>query len=187
MKNLTQLKYKNQEIPGYFISEDGKIYDENGVEQELKLYKGQSYYRFKSHAVHKMMCHSFFGYKEGFDVHHKNENKLDNRLDNLKYLTHADHCRLHSTGNKYTLGKKLSVEHKEKISSANKGKKRSTEAKKKMSKSRQKKVYCLQLNKVFESIKQAAQELSLARSGISMCCLGIRKTCGKFQFKYHFN
>lgn len=88
---MKQLRYKNSIIPGYFIDENGKIYDSNGVQQELKLYPGQCnhpYYFFKSHEVHKMMCHSFFGYKEGFDVHHINRNKLDNRISNLQYLTH---------------------------------------------------------------------------------------------------
>ena len=41
------------------------------------------------------MCHSFFGYKEGFDIHHLNECKTDNRLENLVYLTHAEHTKLH--------------------------------------------------------------------------------------------
>lgn len=62
---IKALKYKNEIIPGYFISEEGRIYDSNGVEQEQKIYKGNHpYYYFKSHEVHKMMCHSFFGYKE---------------------------------------------------------------------------------------------------------------------------
>ena len=56
---LKQLKFKNEEIEGYFISEDGKIYDENGVEQEQKLYPSSPYYRFKGLKVHMMMAHSF--------------------------------------------------------------------------------------------------------------------------------
>lgn len=32
------------------------------------------------------------------DVHHKNENRSDNRLDNLELLNHTKHVSLHSTG-----------------------------------------------------------------------------------------
>ena len=56
---LVQLKYKNDVIPGYFISDEGKIYDSNGVEQELKLYPSEHYFYFKKHKVHQMMTHSF--------------------------------------------------------------------------------------------------------------------------------
>jgi DNA-directed RNA polymerase specialized sigma54-like protein len=31
-------------------------------------------------------------------VHHKNENKRDNRIDNLEVLSRSDHARLHQTG-----------------------------------------------------------------------------------------
>lgn len=58
---LKQLKFKNAEIPGYFISDEGKIYDSAGAEQELKFHsKRDHYYYFKKHDVHQMMAHSFF-------------------------------------------------------------------------------------------------------------------------------
>lgn len=31
------------------------------------------------------------------DVHHKNENTLDNRIENLELLTHSEHSKLHNT------------------------------------------------------------------------------------------
>jgi len=34
----------------------------------------------------------------GHHVHHRNGNKLDNRLENLELLTHGDHIRLHLQG-----------------------------------------------------------------------------------------
>lgn len=61
---LVQLKYKNDVIPGYFISDEGKIYDENGVEQKQYICPSKPYYYFKGHKVHQMIAHSFYGYKE---------------------------------------------------------------------------------------------------------------------------
>ena len=77
---LKQLKFKDAEIQGFFISDEGKIYDAEGVEQELKIYSNNPYYFFKKYGVHVMMAHSFYGYKKGYDVHHKNYVKTDNRL-----------------------------------------------------------------------------------------------------------
>lgn len=164
---IKALKYKNSIIPGYFISEEGRIYNADGVEQELKLYPGQRnhpYFYFKGYEVHKMMCHSFFGYKEGFDVHHINENKLDNRLPNLMYLTRADHLSLHHNG------KKRSVETKEKMRAAHKGKKQ---------------IFCVELDKVFESMQQAARELKLSAGNIHSCCNGKYKSTGGYHFSYY--
>lgn len=61
---LVQLKYKNDVIPGYFISDEGKIYDAEGIEQELELYTCEPYFYFKGQRVHKLMAHSFYRYKE---------------------------------------------------------------------------------------------------------------------------
>lgn len=33
---------------------------------------------------------------DGMDVHHKNRDRTDNRLENLAVMTHADHMRLHA-------------------------------------------------------------------------------------------
>ena len=182
---LVQLKYKNDLVPGFFISDEGKIYDENGVEQNQYICSTCPYYRFKKREVHKMMAHSFYGYKEGFDVHHLNQIKTDNRLQNLVYLTRAEHLSLHKIGNKYCLGKKLSDEHKAKIGASRKGRKHSKQTKEKMRDSQKKKqVYCVELNKVFAGINIAAKELSLFPFSISQCCKGKLKTCGGYHFQF---
>lgn len=61
---IKALQYKNEVIPGFFIDQNGKIFDANGVEQEQKLYTCDPYFYFKNNKVHIMMAHSFFGYKE---------------------------------------------------------------------------------------------------------------------------
>lgn len=177
---MKQLKYKNAIIPGFFIDFDGKIYDANGVEQKQKIYKCNPYYHFKGKAVHVLMAHSFYGYKEGFDIHHLNSIKSDNRLQNLVYLTHKQHSSLHNKG------KKLSDETKEKIREVNKGKKLSEETKEKIREVKKKSpVFCPELNKVFESIMQASRELALSDGNICTCCQGKRKTCGGLHFEFY--
>lgn len=81
---------------------------------------------FKGMAVHQIMAHTFLGYKPGYDVHHKDENKLNNALSNLIYLTRSKHCRLHAT-------ELLHDETRLKISAAKKGKHLSEEIRAKMS------------------------------------------------------
>lgn len=158
---LKQLKYKNADIIGYFIDENGKIYDSAGVEQEQHL--NVRYYYFKNHLVHNMMAHSFFEYKEGFDVHHLNQIKTDNRLENLCYLSSSEHQRLHK------IGKKRSEQTKAKIRNTIK----------------KKQVYCVQLNKIFAGVKIAAKELSLHHGNICSCCKGKLKTTGGYHFMYY--
>lgn len=47
-----------------------------------------------------------------------------------------------------------------------------------------KKVYCVELDKTYESAKYAAEELGLHKENIQACCRGITKTCGKYHWRY---
>ena len=47
-----------------------------------------------------------------------------------------------------------------------------------------KKVYCVELDKVFESGAAAARELGLDRSNVCNVCNGKRKTTGGYHFKF---
>ena len=78
--------------------------------------------------LHRLIYEDHYGeIPKGYIVHHKNENKLDNRIENLELLSRAEHTILHSTGNQYWLGKKHTEETKQKISKTHKGKKYSEE------------------------------------------------------------
>ena len=96
----TQLKFKDSIIPGYFIDENGTIYDSENNIQEAYINGG--YPHFKRRGIHQLVIHSFIGYKKRFDIHHLNEDKFDNRLENLVYLTRAEHRRLHTSAKKKT-------------------------------------------------------------------------------------
>lgn len=53
------------------------------------LYNGIIYSRH--HYVHKLVCQAFIGYGlEGYDINHIDGNKINNRSDNLEYLTRSE-------------------------------------------------------------------------------------------------
>lgn len=82
-------------------------------------------------------------------------------------------------------GKKLSEETKKKISECNSNKKHTEDTKNKIREAKYKKVYCIELDKVFDSIGEASEELKISRSHISACCKGKQKTCGGYHWKYY--
>ena len=126
------IRYKEKEFMEWSICPaTGDIFDaNNGVVQKIHIIQKRPY--FNSMPVHQIMAHTFFGWKPGFVVHHKDENKLNNTLSNLVYLTNSEHRKLHAgellheeTRAKLSAamkGKHLSEETKAKLSAANKGK-----------------------------------------------------------------
>jgi hypothetical protein len=83
----------------YEVDSSGNVYSLKGIRQELKpqIYTNhkRSYAyvnlytngKFKGKSIHRIVLTSFLGYKEGFQVNHKNKNSLDNRLENLEWMT----------------------------------------------------------------------------------------------------
>jgi hypothetical protein len=66
-------------------------------------------------------------------IHHINHNKQDNRPENLQIVSSKEHGRIHHLGNKNRLGKKNSIETRQKISQSNKGRIVSPQTKQKIS------------------------------------------------------
>ena len=50
---------------------------------------------------------------------------------------------------------------------------------------RKKKIYCKELNKIFESAAQASRETKIARPNISKCCNNKLNTAGGYHWEYY--
>jgi hypothetical protein len=81
--------------------------------EERKVHIGNGYYAFNIPAsfspsgkrftmlVHRWNWMQAFGeIPKGMHIHHIDENKLNNSLDNLEMISASDHKRLHNCGNK---------------------------------------------------------------------------------------
>lgn len=63
--------------------------------KHLSIHKG--YLRFKRKYCHRIIWEEDVGeIPDGFDIHHKDGNKLNNLLENLQCLSKSDHMRLHA-------------------------------------------------------------------------------------------
>ena len=91
------------------------------------------------------------------------------------------------------LGKIISDEQKKKLSESakgkntwSKGKHLSEETKRKIKENngKSKKVYCVELNLIFNSIRQASSKLKLDSGSITRCCKGSLKTTGNYHWRY---
>lgn len=142
------IRFKNKIYEDYFIDpETAVITDKNGIVQETKINR-KGYITFKGEQVHRIQMWSHVGYKPRLHIHHIDQNKLNNSLSNLIYLTKAEHMKIHhpngipheiteeeryKRGNAFR-GKKFTEEHKRRISESNIGKhNHSEEAKKRIS------------------------------------------------------
>lgn len=70
---------------------------------------------------HRLLFEDFYGkIPEGFHIHHKDENSLNNCILNLQIISPAEHNKLHFKGNQTWLGYKHTEESKKKMSEAKK-------------------------------------------------------------------
>ena len=104
--------------------------------------------------VHRLVAKAYIPNPEGKEtVNHKDENKQNNNVNNLEWLTRAEN------NNYGTHNKRSAIK-------------------------RRKPVYCVELDRVFDSITEAAKETNTRADGISACCIGRNKTCFGYHWRY---
>jgi len=110
----------------------------------------------RSHFIHRIVAKQFIpNPRNCSDVNHKDGNKANNYVDNLEWCTHRENVQ-HSYDN---LGRIASGAAK-------------------------KPVLCLNNGKEYKSAVEAANDLGLFTSNISMCCNGKARSTKGYRFKF---
>lgn len=130
-------------------------------------------------SVHRLVAEAFIPNLDGLSqVNHKDENKQNNRVDNLEWCDRKYNCN-YGTRNKRASEKlkgiEFTEEHKNKLSKTRKEK----DLSKGKNNPKAHKVKCITTGKEFNYIEEAAEYYHINRVSITMCCQGKYKSAGK--------
>ena len=93
------IRFKEWVSYEYFIDpKTAVITDKNGVVQ--KIWQNNDRNVFQGIYVYLIQAHTAWGYQNGYVVHHKDGNSLNDSIDNLVYMTIQEHSKLHNVGEK---------------------------------------------------------------------------------------
>lgn len=168
------MTYKGETFNDYEVSNTGKIrslnYKGHGSTKELQLYTEKSGYlsvrlskngKRKNYLVHRVVAFTWIENDEPTVktvVNHINEDKTDNRVENLEWCTQRHNVQ-HGTG----------VERRTKTQTNDE---------------RSKKVKCLETGVIYASANECSRQTGLSQGNISATCNGKQKTTGGLHFIY---
>ena len=145
--------------------------------------------KHKPFQIHRLVGFAFVdGYFEGAHIDHIDTNRLNNVWTNLRWVTQKENSNNELTKenlsksklreNNPMYGKHLSEEHKKKLSESHKGKNCGS------NNGMAKKVYCVENDTIYNTIKEASEELGIFSSNIVAVCKGKLKQTKGYHFKY---
>ena len=190
---------------GYNIKDGGS----NGAHSEETkkilslLHTGKT---FSEEHINKLKVSNKSGLKEVREKISKSKTGFCHTEESKRHMSES-----HMGSKNYWYGKKLSDEHKKKMSESHKelyknvkpprtGKHHSEETKRQLSeinkgkiipedvrKKLRKPVYCVELNTIYSEIKEAQQYTGVSDGNISSCCRGKRQTAGGYHWLYVYD
>ncbi len=160
---------------GYIVNKDGTIVKPDGT--LVKTFKSNKYIQCclfdiygKKHILGVHTVVSMFYDKCWYDgcvVHHKDGNPKNNNIQNLEVMSRRKHSSMHhKDGTYHDIGKYASIHQRG-------GRNPNAKA-----------VRCVELNKVFETAKEAEDATNISQVCISRCCNGTRKTTGGYHWEF---
>jgi hypothetical protein len=184
-----------EEFPLYRIYNTGRIirneyYDSMNKfhkEKELKniLCRDNSYKSYlldknlnrKNISIHRLVAMAFI-YNDDpvnkIQINHKDGNRLNNNVDNLEWCTQSENIK-HS----------YDVLNHKKVTAITGISEKDEEAKEKIKQTNHcREVRCITTNQIFFSTGEAARQLNVSQSKISVCCSGKIKSVKGLMFEY---
>lgn len=169
---------ERRDVPGfagYQVDDEGNVYAKRGgslLKQRNSFgYKRVTLYsepgKPKSILVHRIVAMAFLPNPDSLpQVNHKNENRADNRVENLEWCTASYNINYGSRN--ATVSQKLCVDKTEKFG-------RKVEQVNPATK---------EVVAVWPSLRSIEHALGYAHSNIQSCCEGRRRTRGGFEWRY---
>lgn len=200
LKNTVNVEYWRRACKtNYYFSTQGRYYNRISKMVGYGHATNDGYRCVNKHQtthsklVHRWVYELFVGdIPSGMQIDHIDDNRANNDVHNLRVVTPLEntrkvfaegHNKNYAGKNNPMYGRKHTKESRAKMSATRTGMKLSESHKKNIGRAQEKPVLCVEENKLFRSVEEAARYYGAHGSNISQCCNGIRKTCHGFHWK----